>query len=98
MTLPALAYNLLSETPSQSSIYFQYLAPVVPFIFIAAVQGAQRLQGWLGRERARTAVTLWLALGTLLAWVLDNPFTTVIDEPYYPVYGLRDVDRRRRLL
>jgi uncharacterized membrane protein len=88
VALPALAYNLLSETPSQSSIYFQYLAPAVPFIFIAAIQGARRVQGWLNGRRARILLTIWLVMGTLLAWIWDNPFTQVIDDPYFPVYGL----------
>jgi uncharacterized membrane protein len=88
VTLPALAYNLLSDTPSQSSIYFQYLAPTVPFIFIAAIGGAKRLLDWLDHGRARWFLTAWLLLGTLLAWLWDNPFTQVIDEPYFPVYAL----------
>lgn len=88
VTLPALAYNLLSETPSQSSIYFQYLAPAVPFVFIAAIQGARRVQGWLSERQARAFLTIWLGLGTLLAWAWDNPFTQEIDAPYFPVYGL----------
>ena len=88
VTLPALAYNLLSETPSQSSIYFQYLAPTVPFIFIAAIQGAGKIQGRLNERQTRIFLTIWLGLGTLLAWVWDNPFTQVIDDPYFPVYGL----------
>ena len=88
VTLPSLAYNLLSETPSQSTIYFQYLAPAVPFIFIASVHGAQRVQKWLGDKRARLVLAIWLLLGTLLAWIWDNPFSQTIDDPFYPVYGL----------
>ncbi len=89
--LPALAYNMLSETPSQSSIYFQYLAPVVPFVFIAAIQGARRLQDWFSPPRARWIVTGLVTLGLLLAWIWDNPFTKIIDAPYFPVYGLQPV-------
>ena len=87
--LPALAYNMLSETPSQSSIYFQYLAPVVPFIFIAAIQGAERVQRRLAPNRARWILTAWIGFSLLLAWIWDNPFTKVIDAPYFPVYGLQ---------
>lgn len=94
-TLPALAYNLLSETPSQSSIYFQYLAPTVPFIFIAAIQGAARVRRWLTprltTRQATAVLSAWIALGTLLAWALDNPFTQTIDEPYFPVYALEQL-------
>ncbi len=89
--LPALAYNLLSETPSQSSIYFQYLAPVVPFIFVAAIQGAGRVQNGLSGDRARWILTAWIGLGIVLAWVWDNPFTRTIEAPYFPVYGLEQV-------
>jgi len=89
--LPALAYNMLSETPSQSSIYFQYLAPVVPFIFIAAIQGAKRVQQWFAPDRARWILMAWIGLGLLLAWIWDNPFTKTIDDPYFPVYGIQPV-------
>lgn len=89
VALPSVAYNLLSETPSQSSIYFQYMAPAVPFIFIAAVQGVERVLGWLGSPRARTWITVWLLAGTLLAWTWDNPFTQTVDDPFFPVYGLQ---------
>jgi hypothetical protein len=92
--LPALAYNMLSETPSQSSIYFQYLAPVVPFIIIAAIQGASRIQSRLPRDRARWVLTACIGVGLLLAWVWDNPFTKIIEAPYYPVYGLQPVSDR----
>lgn len=92
--LPALAYNLLSETPSQSSIYFQYLAPVVPFIFIAAIQGAARVQKWLANEWSRWALIAWIGLGMTLAWVWDNPFTRTIESPYFPVYSLERVADR----
>jgi uncharacterized membrane protein len=88
VTLPVLAYNLLSETPSQSSIYFQYLAPAVPFIFIAAIQGTGRIQEWVGRNKALIVLAIWLGLGTIVAWAWDNPFTQVIDDPYFPVYSL----------
>ncbi len=88
VTIPALAYNILSETPSQSSIYFQYLAPVVPFIFIAAIQGAKRVQGWFTPQRARLLLGCWITLGIALAWIWDNPFTKIIEDPYFPVYGL----------
>lgn len=93
VALPAIVYNLLSEVPSQSSIYFQYLSPAVPFLILAAIQGADRLRRWL--PRWRTVVLLgWLILGVGIAWFLDNPFTTSIRAPYYPVYGLEEVSNR----
>jgi hypothetical protein len=94
ITVPALAYNMLSITPSQSSIYFQYLAPVVPFIFIAAIQGTRRVQNRLTADRVHWVLSFWLVLGLLLAWFWDNPFTKIIEEPFYPVYGLQPVVSR----
>ena len=95
VSLPAIAYNLLSNAPSQSSIYFHYLAPAAPFIFIAAVQGASKVQNWLAPERARLALALWLGLGILLAWIWDNPFTQTIAGPYYEVKGLEQLSDAR---
>ena len=83
-----MAYNLLSETPSQSSIYFQYLAPVVPFLFIAAIQGSANVQKWLSPRNTRLILIFWIILCTLAAWIWDNPISQPINEPYYPVYGL----------
>ncbi len=91
VTLPSLAYNLLSETPSQSSIYFQYLAPAVPFIFIASIMGAHRIKVWFSDRKASVIITIWLVLGTYLAWAWDNPFTQEINDPYFPVYGLEQL-------
>jgi uncharacterized membrane protein len=98
--LPTLVYNLLSDVPSQSSIYFQYIAPMIPFIFLAAIHGAAWLQTKLTPRFShpqRTAALIgWLALGVTIAWLLDNPFTTPIqDPPFYPVYGLEQLTDRR---
>ncbi|MAT97009.1 MAG: hypothetical protein CL608_07695 [Anaerolineaceae bacterium] len=91
--VPAIVYNLLSDVPSQSSIYFQYLSPAIPFLILAAIQGADRLRRW--QPRLPTAVLLgWLIVALGIAWLLDNPFTTVIDDPYYPVYGLEQIGNR----
>ena len=96
--LPNLAYNLLSDVPSQSSIYFQYISPMIPFIFLAAVQGAawlqKKLDGRLNDAQGTALLIGWLAAGILAAWLLDNPFTTPIDEPFYPVYGLEQFTDR----
>lgn len=98
VALPNLAYNLLSDVPSQSSIYFQYISPMIPFIFLAAIQGAawlqKRLEDRINKPRTTTLLVGWLAAGVLAAWLLDNPFTTTIDDPFYPVYGLEQVTDR----
>lgn len=92
VALPALAYNLLSDVPSQSSIYFHYISPMIPFIFLAAIQGTGWLQKRLNGRFRPAQFTLiiigWLTVSVIAAWLLDNPFTTVIDDPFYPVYGL----------
>ncbi|MCA9957609.1 MAG: DUF2079 domain-containing protein [Anaerolineales bacterium] len=90
--LPALAYNLLSDIPSQHSIYFHYVAPVLPIALIAAMEGAKRVETWLNGSILTTwprLLTIWLLLGTAVAWMLDNPFTHAVDEPYYPVHTLQ---------
>jgi hypothetical protein len=46
------------------------------------------VQKWLGGKRVRLVLAIWLLLGTLLAWVWDNPFSQTIEDPFYPVYGL----------
>jgi hypothetical protein len=91
VALPCLIYNLLSSTPSQSSIYFHYIAPLIPFIFLAAIHGAVRLHLWMTRflsfEKGRWVIAGFLIIGTGTAWILDNPFTHPVDDPYYAVYG-----------
>jgi uncharacterized membrane protein len=44
--LPELAINLLSATPTQTSIHFHYTAGLIPPLVIAAVFGAKRLARW----------------------------------------------------
>jgi uncharacterized membrane protein len=44
--LPELAINLLSATPTQTSIHFHYTAGLIPPLVIAAVFGAKRLGRW----------------------------------------------------
>jgi uncharacterized membrane protein len=44
--LPELAINLLSATPTQTSIHFHYTAGLIPPLMIAAVFGAKRLTRW----------------------------------------------------
>lgn len=89
--LPTLVYNLLSEAPPQSSIYFQYVSPVIPFLFLAAVEGLARLDGRLrsspARYRWQAALGLIMAVCTLSALVLDNPFAKPIRAPYFEVYA-----------
>ena len=54
--LPELAANLLSSVSTQTSIRFHYTAPIVPFLFAAAILGAAEL-----RQARRAAVVLLAA-------------------------------------
>jgi len=44
--LPELAINLLSATPTQTSIHFHYTAGLIAPLVVAAVLGARRLSRW----------------------------------------------------
>jgi uncharacterized membrane protein len=69
--LPELAINLLSATPTQTSIHFHYTAGLIPPLVIAAVLGAKRLSRWT-LAVAMTAVVAALAgnywLGPTPGW------------------------------
>jgi uncharacterized membrane protein len=69
--LPELALNLLSSTPTQTSIHFHYTAGLIPPLVVAAVLGAKRLSRWT-LAVAMTAVVAALAgnywLGPIPGW------------------------------
>jgi uncharacterized membrane protein len=60
--LPELAINLLSATPTQTSLHFHYTAGLIPPLVIAAVLGAKRLRRW----------TLPVAFAVVLAALIGN--------------------------
>ena len=60
--LPELALNLLSATPTQTSIHFHYTAGLIPPLVVAAVLGAKRLSRW----------TLPVAMAVVVAALLGN--------------------------
>ena len=77
--LPALAYNLLAQHPPQQTIYFQYVAPLVPFVFTSTIYGAERLLTF-ARARPRHSrllrFTLLVTLFTFALWhvtAISNP-------------------------
>ena len=84
--LPALGYNLASGNPSQSSVCFHYVAPIVPFVFYAAILAAERIQR--GRCKSHATLTLLLLACAVLAFALDCPFTKRITFPFWEVYGV----------
>lgn len=60
--LPELAINLLSATPTQTSIRFHYTAGLIPPLVAAAVLGAKRLHRW----------TVPVAIAVVLAALIGN--------------------------
>ena len=60
--VPELAINLLSATPTQTSIHFHYTAGLIPPLMIAAVLGAKRLRRWI----------VPVAMAVVLAALLGN--------------------------
>jgi uncharacterized membrane protein len=70
--VPAIALNLLSATPTQSSIHFHYTAAEIPPLVIAAVLGAARLHERRRLPVATIALSAALlgnyALGAIPVW------------------------------
>jgi len=75
MAIPGLAVNLLADHFYQSTIYCHYTVSVIPFVFIGAVTGLRRLRDLLGRGMDLSVVVLALLPLTLVAFLVDNPFT-----------------------
>jgi uncharacterized membrane protein len=71
VAVPELAINLLSSTPTQTSIHFHYTAGVVPGLFAASVFAAGRISR---RNHALAApIGLGLCVLGLVASVLQGP-------------------------
>jgi uncharacterized membrane protein len=71
IVVPELAINLLSSTPTQTSIHFHYTAGVVPGLFAASVFAAARISR---RNHALAApIGLGLCVLGLVATVLQGP-------------------------
>jgi uncharacterized membrane protein len=84
VALPAIAYNFASTWMSQGSIYFQYMYPVIPSLYVAAVLALQRLTSPDAKRRLLPWITPHRTMGLLLAallfstvgsWVYENPVT-----------------------
>ncbi|MFL5946729.1 MAG: DUF2079 domain-containing protein [Gaiellaceae bacterium] len=65
--LPELAINLLSATPTQTSIHFHYTAGLIPPLVVAAVLGAKRL------NRRTTPVAAAVVIAAVLGNYLLGP-------------------------
>jgi uncharacterized membrane protein len=69
--LPELAVNLLSATPTQTSIHFHYTAGLIPPLVVAAVLGAKRLSRWTFAVAAVAVVAALVGnywLGPIPGW------------------------------
>jgi uncharacterized membrane protein len=69
--LPAFVINIISNFSPQHSIYFQYTAAIIPFVFIATIFGLRRIMNWAQGAEARarvvgavTVILLLCAVGT----------------------------------
>lgn len=66
VALPELAVNLLSNNANQKTIFFQYMSVITPFIFLATIDGATRLQRWVPvwkKRWPRISVRDWAITG-----------------------------------
>ncbi len=87
LTLPTFAYTLLSDVSWQYSIRTLYPAPLLPFLFFAAIIGLQRILRWGERapffllpgerlqiRRARTfAIGVLILASSILSYYLQAP-------------------------
>lgn len=76
--LPAIGYNLLAQNhPPQHTIYFQYVAPLVPFVLTSTVYGVERLLTFAPTRHSRLLrFSLLVALFTFALWhvtAISNP-------------------------
>lgn len=88
--VPTLLYNYMVQFPFQETIYFHYMATVIPFMSIAGVLGLHWLttNAWGGRflgsilprkMRPGQGIGLGLSmmlLATLASWAYENPIIT----------------------
>jgi uncharacterized membrane protein len=66
VALPGLGMALLSRHPHRYQIWTQYVAPLIPPLFVASVCGGQRLAACIPRGTAR-----WRRMGTVLPlWMI----------------------------
>jgi len=75
LSLPTFAYLLLSDYREQHSIFFQYSAPLIPFIFFATAQGLSRLRSLpSGRSLPwQVALLVYVGVAGILAYQQYGP-------------------------
>jgi len=107
IVLPVVGYNLLSREINQHSIYYQYNAPLIPWVFVGAIEGLEqfekgrtRLFRWI-RSKERWALSRIglgaIVLCSLAAFALHNPLGTKIGRPHYEVYGWERIGNAREI-
>ncbi|MCD6288878.1 MAG: DUF2079 domain-containing protein, partial [Anaerolineae bacterium] len=71
LAAPSLAANILSAYPAQYSGELHYSAPLVPYIVVGAIIGAERAARGIGRVlHGRRRIAVWAVLIWLLVWSL----------------------------
>lgn len=70
IALPAFAYLALGNSPAQYSIQYQYQAPIIAVVFVAAIAGLARLQSWGLRPGALAGL---LGTGSVGGFLLLSP-------------------------
>jgi len=76
VSLPALAYLLLAKWPAAHSVGYQYPAVLIPWFFLAVVEGLRRVQGikrWAIRQRVYRLGLAFLVVGTCGAHFVFDP-------------------------
>lgn len=85
---PSLLVCLLPDHASQNSIYYHYLAPVLPLLWWALIGGAARWTNWFRPARRRIAVPVaagLLGAGVLTTFLLQPPPSMIVDSPCWQV-------------
>lgn len=74
LAVPTLGYSLLSSLDAQYSIHYWYFAPILPFIFYAAIIGTQRILNRLTLSSPRFFVAKAMLLIYLLSASIASYF------------------------
>lgn len=97
LAAPALLVHLLSSSVIMHTIYFQYTALVTPFVFAAAIVGADRCRRWADADRwMRPVLAASLCVG-MVAGLAHRPFTGH-DASVPPVLSPAQAAETRRIL
>jgi len=74
LALPIMGSNLLAHHFCQPTIYCQYAAPVVPFVFIAGIFGLVRLNSRMNSDVKLRLISILLLPLAIGVFAIDNPF------------------------